>query len=147
MGDNKLSKAQIQANRDVDLARVYAGTDRFKAGARAVIWLGVAGAFAFSIYTLAGKDTNFEALMEATFKFDVSKYAFMAISALTGAGWMWEKRLRKTEVRELSAKCKQYEILIDPKRSSSFLTPEGTPGKESIAEGVVLKRLPQGEKN
>ncbi|MFP2961841.1 hypothetical protein ACLEPN_29610 [Myxococcus sp. 1LA] len=96
----------------------------------AVKWISIASiawAVRYSVGAIAGQSTNFQAFIDATFKFDASKYTAYAVAAVCGLYGYRQKKLRVKEVRELSATIKKLELAFDPDRSSSGLTPEGTP--------------------
>lgn len=150
--DKKLAE-QREENR-VKLAQIQATTERFKVVASAVTKVGVGACFAAGVYFLAGQETVFKAVLEGVFKADMSEWAYRSLQILVGGGfglgWLRERRLRHKEVSSLSADNKRLELLIDPKRSSSGLSPRGLPAasdEKLVGSGksVDLKKLPPGE--
>lgn len=83
-----------------------------------------------SVLAVAGTDTSFRAVVDAAFKLEINKYAGYAIAGVFGLTAHRERRLRKREVKELSAQVKKLEAVIDPSRSTSGLTEEGVPQPE-----------------
>lgn len=144
MTEKNRAKAQAKkpTEQDVAMARVFATSDRWRYGFAAFTKVGLGVCAAYSIGQLAGKNTH--AFLSLVFSFDLSKYAFMGLCVVLGLGWTWERRLRKKEVRELSVRVKDYEIIIDGNRSSSMLSPDGTP--YAINAGTARQQLPEGSK-
>lgn len=141
----KKSRAQIRSDQDIEIQRIFANTDRVRLVCNAIVKISFPICAAVIFFFLAGKNTSVKAVLDAAFKADISKYAAYVIASVFGVGWWRSERRRKTEVAELSKMNREFEILFDPKRSSSLLTPEGTPPKV-VEGGVVTKHLPPGEK-
>lgn len=112
------------------MAKLFAATDKYRA-TMAMLWkVAVAGVVAFIVHELAGKDTQFKAVIEAALKMDLSKGALMALNAITGGGWYYTHRLKKKEVGNLSKHNKELESTIDPNRTSTRLSDSGTPPRK-----------------
>lgn len=128
----KKNKAEIRADQEIKIANIYASAEKVKAISSAA-WkvLGV-GCVPLSLWILAGQETSVKAVLDAALKVDISQWAAILIAALNGVGWWRAERLRKKEVSELSKTAKEYEILIDPKRTSSMLTDAGTPAPQRL---------------
>lgn len=75
--------------------------------------------------SLAGQSTSFTAIVQAIVDLKVSEYAAWAITAMTSFGFVRERRLRVSKVKELSSHITILETQIDPQRTSSGLTGTG----------------------
>jgi hypothetical protein len=85
-----------------------------------------------SIVALAGKTTLADIGIKFLANLKISVIVPYAIG-VGGIGYgLLQRRLRKKRVEELSAHCSKLEHLLDPKRSSSGISPQGTTGTNEI---------------
>jgi hypothetical protein len=82
-----------------------------------------------SITAIAGQETTFRAILQATFKLDITKYTALVIAGLASGGWRRERLLRRKEVTKLAEDYKALQDVVDPKSLSSGLSPMGEPAK------------------
>ena len=87
----------------------------------------------FSLSEIAGKTTDFRAMTDVAFKFDVTKYAGYAIATLVGVGWYRERRARKSATQQTSGRVHELEAIIDAKRTSSGLNTDGSDPTGDVA--------------
>lgn len=96
-----------------------------------VVVLGVGYFLMQSVRDLAGKETAFNAFVNAIVDMRANEY----IAYLLGGGgvlaWWRERQLRKRTIRELGAHTRKLEVRLDPERVSSGLRDDGTPPEES----------------
>jgi hypothetical protein len=102
--------------------------------AKSMIWAGTFGFCAWCARDVAlayaGKSTELVAVIQATMKMNLNEYAAWF---LAGLGVLYGGRAHYTLrrlVRDHGQKFRDYELLIDPKRSSSGLPRTGTPRKK-----------------
>lgn len=83
-----------------------------------------------SAESLAGKETTFNAAFKAVANLSMNEYFSYGISAILGAGWWNERRLRHRVIERNGPYIKELESRQDPARASSGLLPDGRPKKE-----------------
>jgi len=97
---------------------------------RAGAWAFVAYCAYLSVNAAAGKETTFRAVVDSVIRFGADKWVAWCVSAICGAGYLHERRLRRKTIKEHGSYIKKLEQKIDPKRSSSRLTETGSPSQE-----------------
>jgi len=80
--------------------------------------------------SLGGKRTEVVALLETFVRVGADRWAYLIVIALLGGAYYRERRVRRSQSKELGTYAKQLEARIDPGRTSSRLTLTGDPSKE-----------------
>ena len=95
--------------------------------------LGWAGAFVFCCYflqgtaiALAGHKTELMVSFLLSFFADMKGIFSVSIPGVAILWACWERQLRKSTIKRLTARIQKFENGIDPSRSSSGLTPTGS---------------------
>jgi hypothetical protein len=89
------------------------------------VWLAYCGYL--SVEALAGKTTTFNTNLAAVVRLGANKYFLLMVMVLAGGSYYVKDRLKKRAIRGLQKHVKQLEEKVDPNRSSSRLTADGTP--------------------
>lgn len=97
---------------------------------RAGAWVVCVSLLASVARELAGKDTTVIAVLDAFVKLGANQSLYLIVCALFGVGYWRERRVRKSQSKELGAYARKLELLIDPTRSTSRLTDAGDPARE-----------------
>jgi hypothetical protein len=94
-----------------------------------VAWFGQS-----AINAIAGKSTDFTAVVRALVDLKANEWFAYALATFCGGGWYRERKLRHRTIQEQGAHIAQLERRIDPKRRSSGLLSDGRQRKEDRDE-------------
>ena len=97
---------------------------------RAGAWSFVAYCFYLAVKSVAGQNTNVQAVVDAVLHLGMNQWVAYAVAALCGVGYIHERRLRQKANRDQGNYIRELESKIDPGRSTSRLTETGRPTKE-----------------
>lgn len=129
-----VDKRKARTEREEErISKAFEVSERHKTGRVTIRWIGIValGGFAFlSIDSIAGKTTAISVMVEALADLKVS----LSI-ALTGLAIAWaaiERYLRHRKTEQLQGRIKELEQRLDPKRTSSGLTPRGSTNPRDI---------------
>ena len=85
----------------------------------------VCGLLAYMTHALAGQATSVQ--IDAVLKLFASKWVYLTIAGMFGAGWIVRDAALKKRIKTISDQKKMLEEAIDPGRSTSGMKPDGTP--------------------
>ena len=125
---NELERYRILER--VDGRKIDARYGLFREICRGSVFLGVAFLCYLSIRVIAGTNTSFKAVLDASIAFSLDKWAAYALAGTTSAAWLVERRTRQRTILKFERQAREWERQVDPGRSSSNLLPNGKPRKE-----------------
>lgn len=97
---------------------------------RGASWVAAAYFLFRAAEVLAGQHTQVDATLKGVLDITASRYVGYVLAILLGGAYARERKLRRQVVQEHSGYIKALELRVDPKRSSSKLTPNGMPRPE-----------------
>ena len=100
------------------------------AGWGCIAYLGHQASLAFIAY--AGKASSADLNLKILANLNVVFAASITVAGLSITLYIRERRLHRKSRERLGARVKELELKIDPKRTSSHLTPEGLTRKEDM---------------
>jgi hypothetical protein len=88
-----------------------------------------------AIGTLAGQNTSVTAMVNAIVDMRLAEWAGWGVAGVSTVGYARERQLRKRTIRGTGEHVEVLEKRIDPRRSTSGLTRDGTPPKPKKLRG------------
>jgi hypothetical protein len=87
-------------------------------------WGAPSTAVAFVAYFVAGKETGVR--LEGILKAFANQWIYLTVAGLMGGGWIVERRSLRKRIKEIASEKRSLEEIIDPARSSSGMSEQGT---------------------